>query len=534
MLKYFILVINSLLLFIYNIFLSDPVKVQLKFPESAKPGSDFVAEVNINKGATSGFAKLQINLPDGFTAKEIESKGGTFTFENHMVKYIWTSLPAENEMKLKFNVAVASTVAGSRQITGKFAYIVNNIKQQLDIDSLSIKIEAAPSSTPVASAPATNTATPAKMDSAKLAPAIAVADKTKDSVVAKVNTADDSLAKKLNAVPVPATGIACVRKIVPGTTVGSYKVMLTIRKLDLKGFAKLLETIPANAKASAQKTGGASFSQLDNAVKFVWVSLPKEEELTLEYQLVYTQALGSTQKISGEFSYLENDQSKKLKVSGQEFFSAEAEQQALAAVTEAKTSTAPVEQKASETPAVNTTTNTPVSPVNNSIAATTPTTTEPAKKEETSPVATTQVATETTTNTENKTQAAAPETKTPESTVVADANKTQTPATENNFTGAGMKKGQVNYGVQIGAYKKSYKADYYVKKYGITEKIRTDMHEGYTKCIIGSFDEYKDARDHREGIRNKGLSGAFVTAYNSGKRITVQEALMISNQKWYR
>jgi hypothetical protein len=51
---------------------------------------------------------------------------------------------------------------------------------------------------------------------------------------------------------------------------------------------------------------------------------------------------------------------------------------------------------------------------------------------------------------------------------------------------------------------------------------------------VGTFNDYKGARDKREGMKNKGVSGAFVTAYNSGKRITVQEALMITSQKWLR
>jgi cell division protein FtsN len=151
--------------------------------------------------------------------------------------------------------------------------------------------------------------------------------------------------------------------------------------------------------------------------------------------------------------------------------------------------------------------------------ATNTTTTVPTNTVETTPTNTTAV---TPTNTVEPTP-----TNTVASTVTPTATTTTKPITTN-------KSGNVNYVVQIGAYRNAIDPQALAARFGITENVRTDMHEGFTKCLVGSFGDYRGARDHRENIKSKGVNDAFVAAYSAGKRITVQEALMISNQKWFR
>ena len=61
------------------------------------------------------------------------------------------------------------------------------------------------------------------------------------------------------------------------------------------------------------------------------------------------------------------------------------------------------------------------------------------------------------------------------------------------------------------------------------ERCQSDI---LTLLIQGRFDQYKEARNKRNDLNSNEFPGPFVTAYNFGKRITVQEALIISKQNW--
>src|SRR5262249_46683080 len=97
----------------------------------------------------------------------------------------------------------------------------------------------------------------------------------------------------------------------------------------------------------------------------------------------------------------------------------------------------------------------------------------------------------------------------------------------------GSKNANINYVVQVGAFKNGVNVSALSARFKLSG-VRTEMQEGYTKCLVGKHGEYKQARDAREVIKGKGVADAFVAAYNAATRITVQEALMITSQKWYR
>ena len=118
------------------------------------------------------------------------------------------------------------------------------------------------------------------------------------------------------------------------------------------------------------------------------------------------------------------------------------------------------------------------------------------------------------------------------------AEKATTPVVADNTklaaTNIPKPQGKVNYRVQIAALHNAVDAGSLAARYNLNESVITEMAQGFTKYTVGSHVEYKAAHDAREVVKNRGVVGPFVTAYNYGTRITVQEALMITSQKWFR
>ena len=84
----------------------------------------------------------------------------------------------------------------------------------------------------------------------------------------------------------------------------------------------------------------------------------------------------------------------------------------------------------------------------------------------------------------------------------------------------------IEFRVQIVASVSKMNIDKLKIKYTINESIRAEMHNGLWKYTVGSYGSYSAAKSELPMYQNeKGVVGAFITAYQGGERISVGNAI---------
>ena len=267
MIKQLILLIQLLGLFFYHLIFSGDLTVTQKIPESISTGSEAVVEITINKNDLTGFAKIQETFPDGFIIEPVETKGATFSFKDNKIKFIWMALPAENEFTISYKVKPYAKTIGSFTIDGKFSYIADSERKNIEI------------------VPATFSVV--------------------NELVSENNDVNENNIEE-PAVESTKTSIQCNRTV-ENIENGKYKVTLEFDKKNIQGFAKITERIPEGFTASENDSKGGVFSFKDKEVKVLWMALPQNESFSVVYDIEAENSIeNGNYTISGYFSYLEN------------------------------------------------------------------------------------------------------------------------------------------------------------------------------------------------------------------------------------
>lgn len=460
MIKYLILLLNFIGFLLVNLFLGD-VAVTVNAPNEVSPGSSFTVELTITKTDLASFARYQQDLPIGYTATALNSFNGDFTFKDQKVKIIWLKLPTDSVFTLTYNIQVDSTAEGPLVLGGDFSYIYDNERKTMAIPSKTIIV--------------------------KSQGALANNNQNNNN-----NNSNQDLNNNLTQ-NFPANEIYCYRQIVRDIDGITVHLLINTASLSKDKFAKIQEKIPDGFTATNIESKDGIFSFKDNTVKFLWMSLPADNQFQVSYKLNSGTPTSEMPDITGNLSYIENEGTKIKTIENKEFLGTGL----MANNTNQQNQNNQNNQTNNQTNVNNVDTNNQNQNNQNNL-----------------------------TNNQNNNQ----------NNQNNNNNQNQNNnnnLTVNNQTVVNPENG-VNYKVQIGAYRKNLNVSYF-KRMQVTEQVSIEVNNGLNKYIIGSHTEYKDARDHRVKIwENTPIRDAFVSAYNNGSRITVQEAIMIANQKWYQ
>ena len=477
------LLINVIGVFLVDAFLLADISITQNVPQTMAPGSEVRVTVAVDKGTLTGFAKLQIDLPPGMTATAIETKGASFTFADGKAKFIWMALPTSPSFKVSYTLSADANVSGVQHINGRLSYIENNERKTHDMSTSVVDLGA-----PGAVAVTTTQAVPEEQVNNDLVSAAGAAP------VEKVAMAVIDNASGTAPMQGPG-GVGGSRKITP-VTEKEMTIEVTIKKGDIRGFGKLQEVIPEGFTALEKTSSEAIFTAQGRIVKFVWLNLPAANEIKVVYKLRANERPEGEYTIDGEFGYLLNDETQKAVLGTSKFFVGP---KALEVLANDGANMGTMDGNDPELA---------LQQQNNTSGGNTAGTTTPSAKEQ--PVRTQEPA---------KTTTTAQATTTPKTT-----SPSRIPAPEKGVT----------YKVQITAAHREVGKSYFRARHNYSGDFQIERHEGWIKYVTGSYADYSSARDQRVSYVQAGhnFPGPFVTAYNNGTRITVQEALVISKQQW--
>lgn len=255
-----------------------------------------------------------------------------------------------------------------------------------------------------------------------------------------------------------------------------YQVNLLVNKGNKEKFAKIQETVPEGYSAVAVESKDAIFTFKNQTVKLLWMNLPSDPYFVVSYKLVPKDGINEAPELDGTFSYIEDENTLSVNITEKDVNLQNVSDENLLAIisTSKQDITAPVNYEQPQDYS---------GKVKIEIA-------ESALK-----------------------------------LIQQDTKLTNMLEPESG----------IYYRVQVAAGHRPININRYFKKYNLDKEVRTEFHEGWRKYSVGSFYVYKAARDYRVHIWNTTtIDDAFVSAYNDGKRVTVQEALMITNHEWYR
>lgn len=514
MIRALILFSNLILALIANVIFGEGVKVTQNSPDRVDPESEFEIELIINKTDVSGFAKIVQELPEGFEAEAIETQGASFTYNDNKVKLIWMALPQADEFSIKYKVTLSPEVEGTKILSGKFSYLYNNERKTVELPTNEIivgyeevveevteeveePIEESENISEEAITEETTDVNTSEEATLTEETEINAEESSKNIIDQEEPNTNEITAETSEKSAIPNLPDVNATRKVQDMGDGTYSISIAISQSQITGFAKVQEQLPSGCTfAKGNITKNAIFSYVDQQAKFVWMSIPEDDPIEISYTVTASNVnIEDIRNMDGTFAYIFNDETSKAKITPSDSQPDAVESEPIVENNETEEVLPSEEQN----------------PISEEITEEVIETPQDEPFEEVAEEKEIEPTQEPTTSIDESLPAPTP-----------------TPTIPTPQDG-------ILYKVQICAGHEMVDVDPYFKAaFSFSEgPIVIENHEGWIKYTIGGFGEYKTARNRRNEVTaGYELPGPFVSAYNDGIRITVQEALMISNQNW--
>ncbi|MCQ2607859.1 MAG: hypothetical protein MJ197_04135 [Bacteroidales bacterium] len=557
-----------------NLYLANVVTVSADMPETMQYGSSVPVTITIEKGNIDGFGRFSCTLPKEFTAT---SNDQNFSFENNTVTLIWVMLPESDDFSFTFNINVPDKAKSSFTLTGKFGYVQDNEKHYAELAPRTIKLKEntgaiASSAEKVRYNDITCSRTIEFMGNEAIVSI--TTDRANASSMCKIEEMLPAgfTAKAMETQGSEVSTIQNVARFMWTNAPATENFTITYKVIAEKGYN--INDLFINGAFSVYDNGATKSFVISDNYNGVSESTATTASNADNHPIII--ADGANNGYYSSADVLKTISNKNYTASQAQFFSNTAALntiyqpsfEEIAQFSEESIPTQATEDKeyeisqTTETTTTNEIVSTKSNPelINNILSqgkAVRPTisTIEAEQNQitQTTTQKTTQITTTTTTITpvvkqDNKAQEdkklevkSAPATKTAVATTAPKSNaKNATLSNKNNLaqkeTKVSSNASNVSYRVQVAASHRPIKnTQSFFAKRNVHDAINSEKIDTWYKYTIKNFDTYVNARNLRNAVwEQTPIKGAFVVAYNGKKRITVQEALMLTNQKWVK
>lgn len=468
--KAILIFINIIGFLIFTILNVNDIEITHVAPSEIGINQETEVSIVINKNDFSGPGRLRLDFNQALNidVKEKFNAGSSFTFKDNEVLFIWYDLPNEKNIEITYIITAEEGATGMKKIKGDFSFINDNERKQLEIPDLKFKIN-------------------------------------KDLI------AEEKVEEKTSSVE--------TTRIIEKAD-GGYIVTISAKIENHKGFARIKEELPTNSTAEAIETSGSVFKNVDGFAKFIWSELSDtNEEIIVKYKLNNFNNIDSTFSIKGVYSseklisdgfnsgvaieettyipVLNNNEILANKVEKNNVIedNKEINEEVIMGKKDAFNDTALIAENERNNE----------KNINNTPKDTQELIVKKIKKNVIDKIV---------------------KLKDQKSNDKADNKNVQNVITHRKINN------NVNYKVQILAGHQIINSLYLAKEFNYKGDYEIESHMGWIKYTVGNHSEYKKARDSRNELKNHEFPGPFVSAYNYGERISVQEALILSKQNW--